>query len=500
MGGYRKCLTVLTFLGFLNVIMATTIIPPKDINELFEQSEFVLFGEVISHKDNYGFLNNFQVLESYKGLIPENSSILLKEASLRSVTEWASVRGDVNFVIGERYLLFLFKDGHGYYRPRMSALSVFQEIEKDGEKVLARTEKILDLCFIGNVDQSLLGSYRSGQFRQQLKTNRIVYKKAGFEAYDYSAHQTQQIAVKKTSSCAIPSHCTTLIGEPSNLNEFCNIPEAIRSPTKYPSNVHLEVKVANTAADDQSTTLEYTYLQDAVNTLNSIDGISISLASPLVQNCNTTGCSEVGTLTNNICNPYDQNEIWVYFDNPCDELDDLTSPCNGMIGLGGTFAKAPCITDQCGNQWLEANSSYILINRGAGCLTGYQYTALIIHELIHGYGLNHISGSCTALMNGVLCNDDEPNNIPDFGIKSLDVECIEWMYNQCRDSENLVDKTFQNNNSDQYFTVNEISTTDVVLESNSDVLFEAGSFVELDGEFEVEMGAVFIARINACTL
>jgi hypothetical protein len=90
--------------------MATTVIPPKDINELYEHSEIVVFGEVVSHQDQYGFINNFKVLESYKGLIPEHSSILLREASSRTANEWATVRGDVDFIIGEKYLLFLFKD------------------------------------------------------------------------------------------------------------------------------------------------------------------------------------------------------------------------------------------------------------------------------------------------------------------------------------------------------------------------------------------------------
>ncbi len=496
----RGCLTLLTFLSFCNVNLATTIIPPKDINELFQHSEFVVFGEVKAHHDDFGTINKFRVLESFKGAVNKNSTILIKEASTQTASEWLSVSGDVNFAIGEKYLLFLFKDGKGYYRPRLQALSVFQEIEKDGELILARTEKILDLCFMGDIDESLLGSYKSNQFRQQLKSNKIAYKKAGFKSFDYSTNRIQQIAVNKTSSCAIPAHCTTLIGDPFNLNTFCNISAGALSPAKYPSNTHLEIKVANTASDDPSTSLEFTYLEDAIQTLNNIDGISISLASPLVQDCNTTGCSEVATVTNNICNPNDLPVIWVYFDDPCDELADLSPSCNGIVGTGGTFAKIPCITDQCGNQWLEAKSSYIFLNSDAGCLSGYQYTALIIHELLHSYNLDHIGGSCTALMNGSLCNSDFVNNVPDFGIRNLDVECIEWMYNQCRDNEQINNTTFQGGNADQYFTVNEITTTDVIIESNADVRFEAGTFIQLNPEFEIEAGAIFNGLINGCTL
>lgn len=496
----RKCLTLLTFLGFCNVIMATTIIPPKDINALFAQSEYVVFGEVVSHQDEYGSINNFRIIESYRGGLKENKSILLRESSSQSATKWASVRGDVNFVIGEKYLVFLFKDGKGYFRPSMHALSVFQEVEKDGEIILARTEKILDLCFMGNINQSLLGSYKSNLFREQLKNNRIAYIKAGFESFDHSTNQLQQIGLNKASSCAVPSHCTTLIGEPANLNTVCNITAGVLSPAKFPTNLQLEVKVASSASDDPSTSLEFTYLQDAVNTLNSIDGISINLASPLIQACSTTGCTQVATVTNNICNPNDLPEIWIYFDDPCDELDDINSSCAGIIGTGGTFAKIPCITDQCGNQWLEANSSYVFMNSGAGCLSGYEYTALIMHELLHAYNLNHIDGTCTALMNGFLCNDNEANNIPDFGIQNLDIECIEWMYNQCRDSEDLVNKTFLPGETDKYFTINEITTNDVIMRSNSDVRFEAGTFIELNPEFEVEAGAIFTAIIEGCTL
>jgi hypothetical protein len=495
-----RCLTLLTLLGFVNVIMATTVIPPKDINELYEHSEIVVFGEVVSHQDQYGFINNFKVLESYKGLIPEHSSILLREASSRTANEWATVRGDVDFIIGEKYLLFLFKDGKGYYRPRMDALSVFQEIEKEGEVILARTQQILDLCFVGDIDPSLLGSYRSSLFRQQLETNRIAYEKAGFREFDDSAKKIKSIGEKKSSSCAIPAHCTLLIGSSANLNTQCNVTIGSLSPTKFPSDIQMEIRVADSAADDVSTNLEFTYLQDAVNTLNSLDGISITLASPLIQSCNTTGCANVAELTNNICNPSDLPVIWVFFDDPCDELDDINAPCNGTIGKGGTFAKVPCIPDQCGDLWLEAKSSYIFLNVGAGCLTAYQYTALLIHELLHGYAMNHIDGTCSALMNGVLCNSDEPNNLPQFGIKALDVECIDWMYNQCRDSENLVNEIFKSGDEDQYFTTNEITANDILLESNADIKFQAGSFIELNPEFEVEVGAIFTALVDGCTL
>ena len=122
-----------------------------------------------------------------------------------------------------------------------------------------------------------------------------------------------------------------------------------------------------------------------------------------------------------------------------------------------------------------------------GCLSAYSYTSLIIHELLHGLNLDHISGTCTALMNSGPCFSNEVNNVPNFGITSADIECIEWMYFQCRDQENFIDTTFQSGSNDHYFVKNEITVKDVLISTNADVQFEAGSFILMDPEFEVKV-------------
>ncbi len=493
-----NCLSIVVFIFTFGTTLATTIVPPANLAELFNQTEFVVYGEVVSHADKFGMINNFSVLESYKGGIEVRSNIRLKEFSSHTPSSWSNTRGDVNFIIGEKYLLFLFKDKYGFYRPRMLALSVFQEVIKNDVSMLVRTEKVLDLCFLDVVDPSLLGSYTSSQLREQLKTGIVETKKAGFEAFEYNSPQVG-VHAKKSSSCTIPFHCTTLVGDPGMLGPTCNL-GGTPSPAKYPANTHFLIKIASGADDDLSTSMEINYLTDAINTLDNLDGISMSLASPMVQNCNTTGCSQVAALTNNICNPTDANEIWIYFDDPCDELTDLSPNCGGTLGKGGTFGTTPCLTDQCGNQWVAAKSSYVFLNSGIGCLSGYDYTALIMHELLHGLNINHISGTCTALMNGGLCQMNAGNNLPNFGLTSLDIECIEWMYYQCRDQEDLVDTTFQNGVNGEYFVVNEITSTDVLVSTNADVHFQAGSYIQIDSEFEVESGAVFHALINGCTL
>ena len=91
------------FIGNAGVVL------PSDLGEMVDMSDYVIYGKVISHEDQHGFLNNFEVINVIKGDLVEGQSILLKEYSSIVGEYDVTVAGDVNFKIGKEYLVFLFQ-------------------------------------------------------------------------------------------------------------------------------------------------------------------------------------------------------------------------------------------------------------------------------------------------------------------------------------------------------------------------------------------------------
>lgn len=489
-----KRLFAVVFVSFwlISVTNATLIIPPANMNEMIEQSETIVYGQVIGHKDKYGSINSFRISESFKGDLSIGQLIDLKEYGNRTDAEITMINGDVDFKIGSNYLLFLFQDGSGFYKARLLSLSVYEEILFDGQVQFAHQESILDMCYLTDINESLLDSYRATDFKQVLRSDQSFNIK-GFPYWNIN-HKGQSIGSSKKSTCPRPSHCVTLIGNESQLNSNCTL-GANPSPAKHPSSTFV-VKVASSASSDPSQSNASSLLVNAVAEINNMSGLNVSMASPMTQTCATTNCNKVSEVVDTDCNPNGLNEIWVFFDDPCDEVADLVN-CGGLLGLGGTFAKTPCHTDACGDMWLTAFSPYFVMNNGAGCLNNYNYTALIIHEMIHSFNVSHIAGSCTAIMNAGLCGANNPN-APNYGITQLDRDCIEWMYNQCPVNENFTGVTYPNNYTDPEFAQNQITATNILVENGADILYDAGSIIELNPSFEVELGAVFHALIGGC--
>lgn len=488
----RPILVLLFIANSSSALWATLIDPPADMNQMIEQCELIVYGEVIGHNDEYGSINSFKIKESYKGGLVSGQLINLQEYSWRSETEITVVNGDVDFKIGAHYLLFLFRDGSGNYKPQLLSLSVYEEMADKGQKQFVHHQSILDICYLSDVHSSLIDSYRVDEFQSVLRFNQdFTLKGIPRETVD----KIKQIGVAKKSTCAQPSHCTALIGDENQLNSNCNI-GANLSPAKHISST-FTVKVASDASSDPSQSNAMTLLVNAVTELNNLNGLSVNLASPIIQTCQTTNCTRVRDVVDTVCNPNSLNEIWVFFNDPCDEVADLVN-CGGLLGIGGTFAKTPCHTDACGDMWLSAYAPYFVMNNGSGCLNDYNYTSAIIHEMMHSLNLSHINGSCTALMNGGLCHSNANTNAPNYGIKQLDIECIEWMYNQCPVNESFAGITYPNSYSDPEFAQNQITASNILIQNGADMTYDAGSIIEMNPLFEVELGAVFHALIGGC--
>jgi len=264
-----------------------------------------------------------------------------------------------------------------------------------------------------------------------------------------------------------PDHCTVLSGDGEQLNSNCHS----NSPAKYDDN-HWDVYVAEGAKEDPSTTTELTDLDNAVTKLDDMTGIN-AIYQGIDNGFDASKITCDGGISQDRWDyGAGDNDIYVFFDDPCNEIGDLNN-CSGVLGQGGHWSWSSCHTDLCGNQWHNALRPYFIMNNGSGCVGANKYTAVLIHEMLHSMGLGHISGTCTAIMNPSICNSPAPAP-PDYGVTDLDNDCTDWMYNikeaipikllyfsaKLKNEEVLLDWATASEENNDYFNI-QVSTDNI---------------------------------------
>jgi len=444
-GKLRPFYFLTLFLSFSISVSATTIIPPSDIGQMAYDSDYILYGTVTGHHEKKKHENLFEIARVVKGDLQAGDRIVVDEyaASFRGMQ--AVISGDTDYKIGTNYLIFLFKTSNGHYKSRLLSLSVYEEAIVGNTRIFAHESSLKDLAIAGtkNID-GLKATYRVDDLLKHLDqviagSHNWDESTAGIISLDPNTETDLESPFTEYSriECpnARPSHCTTLIGDETALSTTCTA----NSPAKYQSASPcaapvFSVCVSSEVSEDPSIMNELVIAETATAELNAMSGIEVTYDG--VATCDTMGnCMSIANTALNCPNNPTSTKLWVFFDDPCSEINDL-SGCSGTLAIGGSFAfsgqgGAPvCHTDCCGNMWRPSAVPFFVMNNGSGCVGEYSYTAIMVHEMLHGMGLDHIGGDCTALMNGLLCNDNaSAPQAPNFGITDLDTDCTEWMYN-----------------------------------------------------------------------
>ena len=158
---YKTYLMVFLLTIVTSPAYSTLIIPPDNMQQMIEDCDIIVYGTVLSHADDSGRINDFKIMKSFKGDLKKDEIIKLREHGHRTETSVVSVNGDVDFKIGSNYLIFLFQDGAAYYRPQLLSLSVYEELFINDRPEFIHTASLLDICFLDDLDESLIGSYDS---------------------------------------------------------------------------------------------------------------------------------------------------------------------------------------------------------------------------------------------------------------------------------------------------------------------------------------------------
>ncbi len=452
----KTILALIMLLGAVCQMHATTIVPPSDLGKMSDMSEVVIVGTNLGHINGDTYLNNFEILEVLKGDFTVGDYIEVREYSGRYGTDGPiyKIDGDVDYGVGKTYLIYLNVNSLGEYKASLLSVSVFEQGIVEGKIVFGHNESINGLKFAGHVNSNIYGVYEKEALLTHLKdyiNNQKTWnsEEAGMMNIDYGQHghhhhhdhsDKTQGGNDYKAPCPNdpPAHCTTIFGDAQAGDQTSC---AADTPGKFETN-NWNVCLASGASTDPSNAAAVTDLQNAITTMNGMPGVNISYTGvgTCVPMCLTGSAANDALDCSGGFPPTDPNKMWVFLDDPCNEITDLNATCEGVLGIGGSFSLTSCHQDLCGDFWKTNITPFFVMNNGSGCAGNYSYTATLVHEMLHALGIGHIGGDagdpgtgstqCTALMNPVVCNANAVDPVaPDFGLTSLDNACADWMYN-----------------------------------------------------------------------
>jgi len=140
-----KSLFYLLLLLLPTLGLSTIIIPPENMAQLAHDSDAIVYGTITDHIDGNTYLNKFDIISVIKGIEKNVQSINIEEYGSK-IDEWTNtVIGDTDYIIGRKYLLFLFKKENGNYRAQLMALGVFIQQEVEGKNVFLHEKSVKEI-------------------------------------------------------------------------------------------------------------------------------------------------------------------------------------------------------------------------------------------------------------------------------------------------------------------------------------------------------------------
>ena len=390
---------------------ATIIVPFRDLGEVLQAADLVVYGEVeddfmYHQEENSQQLFIVNPLLILKGDYHLNEKITIKNYHRKYQELEAKVWGDLNPESGKKYLLFLKHSNQpGMYTTLCMSYYCFEETVKDEKSYLVPVAESTELHLHerpdGQTPEPLRAYLKSDllKFLYNLKDNPGKWKEGA------------KVLVTLPPDDIIPrvdppSHCTFIFAP--NLSRWQDFPG-----TPLP--------VSYRAGGDAQCSNAVTYTQDAVTVLNSnYLGIKLDNNGPFsgyTPNC--TGGSASGGNFTSYCNSNlgGARNVCVIYNDPCSEIPDL-SGCAGILAIGGHYAGGSHSFQ--GKTWLNAMYGYVIINEIGSCYcSAGVYQIMLEHELTHTLGIGHIAPSYgDANMNPSCCKN----------ISTLDVDCLDYTY------------------------------------------------------------------------
>ncbi|MBI1224692.1 MAG: T9SS type A sorting domain-containing protein [Bacteroidetes bacterium] len=411
----QKLLVLLFFLA-INKLCATTIIPFHDLGEMTAASTLVVQATVgETHEVGTSSLTfwhtDLQIEFVVKGDVALGSTIELEHLTTKGNGWIKAIPDDVNLKPGKSYLLFLIQTNTGFWRPILMSYGIFEQFQPNNdESYLVPLPEWADLNLINPNDGKAvepLAVYRKNDLLFQLQ--QIAASGIHWDKHIALVTTDVQAFYPSIGERTAPAHCTFLNSGGTGFRWLDFPGTAVSAWYELEGDTDCPIP---TSAND--------YVVAAVGAISSYMGTN------LVNGGTYSGfmpdCMDDGAIGNDFINWVDNNlggqrNIVVQYNDPCDEITDLSS-CAGILAFGGLNGFTPINTFD-GNPYYEGGFGFVVVNNGVcGCLNASQYAIMLTHEMTHSLGLDHIAGNGTANMNPNCCTN----------ITNLDRQCVDYLY------------------------------------------------------------------------
>jgi hypothetical protein len=379
---------------------ATTIVPAADPGELALDSEAVFLARagvsrVVARPGYLATTTELEVVSVAKGSMSPGSVIeSIVPGGVKDGIGWV-VAGAPKLESGKVYLFFADRDPRGRWQPRLMADSVLrQAIAEDGSKVLVPLEEASHLSRVGSAgrDAPLVpGPVNEEEFIAALE--RRLDGKPGWDWAPLVRSGGSDLYAKDApAGCVFMTHDAG-DGRPIRWRLF--------------DSGGTQSMAADSNGDSSLSSGGFAQVQGALARWNGVTSTSVSVSYGGASASPPSSCTDDTDITANA----------VVFDDPCNEMADLTG-CSGTLAFGGPSFYSTTTYSWDSQQWHQAISWFVVVNNGAGnCLSLADYELMLTHEMGHGLGFGHVSDP-NALMHANCCH---PHN-------SLDISCTQYLY------------------------------------------------------------------------
>jgi hypothetical protein len=389
---------------------ATTVIPPENLGQLARLSQAVVRAQAVESYTEEGdtlpyTVTRFQLLEQVAGQAVEAVFEVREPGGVTSTPGRASaaVAGSPRFQAGRNYLLFLDRGPTGRWRSKALAYGLLEESAggarlrplPEAGRIEASAAKGRGVEPVGVYGREALVRH----LKEVVKGSRWDRRRAGFVGAPLTA-ATAAVAGGGTA----PSDCELLPDEgdgiPIRWFGFENGSKTVSIIATTPGQTGI---ADGGVAAVQQGAAAWTHHPDSVIRLQF-------------------GGTRARSLT---CSAnFDMDQGAVVFNDPCDDLADL-SGCVGTLAFGGALYSNSTTQTFDDGDWHPILSTFAVVNDGAQCVGETAFKETLTHELGHilGFGHHTPANRADATMSALLKNDGRG-----AAIAVTDKKCASYLY------------------------------------------------------------------------
>jgi len=379
---------------------ATTVVPAADPGELAFDSDAVFFARAgvsraVSRPSFLTTVTELVVVSVISGPIAAGQMVVMVVPGGEIDGEGWAVAGSPRLAEGEVYLFFAGRGADEKWRPRLLADSILRrEHEADGTAILVPLEEARDLDRVGLQAKRGLIPAPVDESRFVERLYRSLGGEQGWEWAPMMAASAESWSALK----AAPAGCAFMTSSDTNIR-WKTFDEGGSQEIWADSTGDLSIEGG-----------AFDLVANAVGRWMNVGNTSLDLTYDGPKDY-TMSCTEGEDWDN----PRSGDDI-VVFNDPCDDIDDISRLCGGTLAFGGPWFGAKHQFDE--ETWFTAFSWFVVVNNDLGdCFSNETYELMLTHELGHGLGFGHTEDE-QSLMHASCCSP--PNE--------LDVTCTEYTY------------------------------------------------------------------------